>query len=61
MASFTRITKRKRARRHTRAGRARKLEMSRRSTASYEEVFAACGKPGEPAPRVDDEGAEKSD
>jgi len=51
MASFTAITRSKRARRHANAGRRRKAKQSRRSTLSYAEVFAACGEPGQPAPQ----------
>lgn len=50
MASFTRIVRRKRARRHQKAGSARKAKQSQRSTASYDELFAACGEPGQAAP-----------
>jgi hypothetical protein len=51
MASNTDISERKRKRRHKNAGHQRKLEQARRSTASYSELFAACGQPGEPAPK----------
>jgi hypothetical protein len=51
MASFTAITRKKRARRHKNAGAARKAKLARRSTVSYAEVFAACGEPGKPAPK----------
>ncbi|MCA9693008.1 MAG: hypothetical protein R3A51_22840 [Nannocystaceae bacterium] len=50
MASFTKITKKKRARRRKNAGHARKLKQGRHSTQSYDELFAACGEPGKPAP-----------
>jgi hypothetical protein len=52
MASFTQITKRKRARRHRNMGHDRKVAQAKRSTVSYTELFAACGEPGEPAPQV---------
>jgi len=51
MASNTDISERKRKRRHKNAGHQRKLEESRRSTASYSELFAACGEPGVAAPK----------
>jgi hypothetical protein len=51
MASFTDITRRKRTRKHKNAGAARKRKQGRRSTLSYDEVFAACGEPGQPAPK----------
>jgi hypothetical protein len=51
MASFTAITRKKRARRHKNAGAARKAKLARRSTVSYAEVFAACGEPGKAAPK----------
>jgi hypothetical protein len=51
MASFTAITRKKRARRHGNAGKARKAKESRRSTVSYGELFAALGEPGKPAPK----------
>ena len=50
MASFTCITKSKRARKHARAGHARKVKQSQRSTVSAAELFAACGEPGQRAP-----------
>jgi hypothetical protein len=53
MASFTQISKTKRARRHKRAGAARKAKQARRSTLSAEEMFAGCGEPGKPAPKAD--------
>ena len=52
MASFTTITERKRSRRHKNAGKARKAEQSLKSTPSYAELFAACGEPGKPAPKL---------
>ncbi len=54
MASFTKITKKKRARRRKNAGHARKMKQGRRSTVSYEELFKACGEPGKPAPPPED-------
>ncbi|MCA9720735.1 MAG: hypothetical protein H6713_22395 [Myxococcales bacterium] len=50
MASFTKITKKKRARRRKNMGHERKMKQGRRSTVSYEELFADCGEPGKPAP-----------
>ena len=50
MASFTQVSKRKRARKHKNAGRDRKRRMGEKSTASYDELFAACGEPGKPVP-----------
>ena len=52
MASFTAITRKKRARRRRNMGAARKAKQSRKSTASYEELFAACGEPGKAAPKA---------
>ena len=53
MASFTEITRNKRTRKHKNGGRARKIKMAKKSTASYEELFAACGEPGQPAPKAE--------
>jgi hypothetical protein len=50
MASNTDIVRRKRKRRHRNAGHARKQVMARKSTASYEELFAGFGEPGKKAP-----------
>ena len=50
MASNTDIVRRKRKRRHKNAGRDRKRKQGKRSTVSYDELFAACGEPGKPAP-----------
>lgn len=50
MASDTKKSENKRARRHANAGRRRKNVQSRRSTPSYAELFAGCGEPGKPAP-----------
>lgn len=52
MASFTQVSKRKRANRQRKAGRARKAKMAQHSTLSYEALFAGCGEPGEPAPKA---------
>ena len=51
MASFSQTTKRKRARRKKSMGTDRKRKQGKRSTLSYEELFAACGEPGKPAPK----------
>lgn len=51
MASNTDIVRRKRKRRHKNAGHQRKLEQSKRSTLSADELFANLGAPGEPAPK----------
>lgn len=51
MASFTQILKTKRATRRKNAGKRRKAIQSKKSTASYDELFAACGEPGKPAPK----------
>ncbi|MGB1700803.1 MAG: hypothetical protein ACPHRO_12660 [Nannocystaceae bacterium] len=52
MASETEITRNKRKRRHQNAGRDRKRKMSQASTASYDQLFAGCGAPGEAAPKA---------
>ena len=52
MASFTRITETKRNRKHQRAGSARKAKQGKRSTLSYDELFAGCGEPND-APKVE--------
>ena len=52
MASFTQIVRNKRKRRHQKAGHARKMQQAKASTASYSELFAACGEPGKPAPKA---------
>jgi hypothetical protein len=52
MASFTQVTKAKRAARARNMGRARKSKMAERSTVSYDELFAALGDPGQPAPKA---------
>ncbi len=51
MASFTQTTKRKRARRKKSMGADRKRKQGKRSTLSYDELFAGCGEPGKPAPK----------
>ena len=48
MASNTAKTERRRARHHANAGAKRKARESKRSTPSYEKLFAACGEPGKP-------------
>jgi hypothetical protein len=50
MASRTKKTENRRRRRHRNAGRARKNQQAVRSTLSAEELFAALGEPGKPAP-----------
>jgi hypothetical protein len=50
VASFTKISETKRKRNHKNAGRRRKNRLSRKSTASYAELFAGFGEPGQPAP-----------
>ena len=49
MASATAATWNKRARRHKNAGRQRKNIESKKSTPSYDELFAGFGEPGKPA------------
>jgi hypothetical protein len=51
MASNTASTWRKRDRHHTNAGARRKAKESKQSTPSYKDQFAACGEPGQPAPK----------
>lgn len=60
MASLSHVMKNKRARRHKNAGHARKVELGRRSTKSYEELFADCGDPGKPAAAAKDKADKKS-
>lgn len=60
MASFTQIAKQKRSRRHKSAGRARKVKQAQASTLSYDALFAACGEPGKPAPKVAAKGSESA-
>jgi hypothetical protein len=50
MASSTKKTWNRRERHHSNMGRRRKAKQSRHSTLSVEEMFAACGEPGKPAP-----------
>jgi hypothetical protein len=60
MASLLHVVKKKRARRHKNAGHARKVALGRRSTKSYEELFADCGDPGKPAPAAQAKAEKKS-
>ena len=53
MASHSKKTEARRARRHKNAGRRRKNVQSTRSTPSDAELFAGCGEPGKPAPKQD--------
>jgi hypothetical protein len=46
MASNTRVTWKRRVRRHTNMGKKRKAKESRKSTLSAAELFAAFGEPG---------------
>jgi len=50
MASFTKILKIKRKRRHKNAGHKRKMIMAKASTLSAEAFFASCGEVGKRAP-----------
>ena len=50
MASPTEIVKKRRKSRLRKAGRKRKNQMATKSTMSAEELFAALGEPGKPAP-----------
>ena len=50
MASNTKSTWNKRDRRHVNMGKKRKAAESKRSTPSYEALFAGFGEPGKPAP-----------
>jgi len=52
MASNTKSTWNKRDRRHGNMGRRRKAEESKRSTPSYEKLFAGFGEPGSPLPKA---------
>jgi hypothetical protein len=52
MASNTKATTVKRKNKHEAAGRRRKNRLSRKSTASAVELFAALGEPGKPAPKA---------
>jgi hypothetical protein len=54
MASLTRILERRRQMKLARQGRRRKNRAARKSTQSYEELFAALGQPGQPAPPAGD-------
>jgi hypothetical protein len=46
MASNTRVTWKRRVRRHTNMGKKRKAKESRKSTLSSAELFAGLGEPG---------------
>ncbi len=52
MASNTAQTWRRRDRRHVNMGRRRKAVESKRSTPSYDALFAGFGEPGQPAPET---------
>jgi hypothetical protein len=52
MASRTKKTERRRARRHKNMGRKRKNAQAVRSTLTETELFAACGDPGKLAPKL---------
>lgn len=49
MASLSRVTETKRRHKQKKAGRARKAKQGKRSTLSYDEVFAGCGEPNDAA------------
>jgi hypothetical protein len=49
MASNTKASENKRARNHANGGRKRKNKLARKSTPSYDELFAGFGEPGKPA------------
>lgn len=51
MASNTKMTETRRARRHKNAGKDRKRKQAVKSTQSDAELFAGCGEPGKPAPK----------
>jgi hypothetical protein len=51
MASNTKATETRRARHHSNAGKKRKNGLARKSTPSYNELFAGLGEPGKPAPK----------
>ena len=51
MASDTKSTWNKRDRRHSNAGKRRKVKESKASTPSYAELFKAMGEPGKRAPK----------
>ena len=51
MASNTMATWHKRTRNKSNAGRKRKNAEAKHSTPSYEQLFAALGEPGKPAPQ----------
>jgi len=52
MASNTMATWHKRTRAHKNMGRKRKNAEGKHSTPSYDELFAALGEPGKPAPKA---------
>lgn len=52
MASNTTQTRTRRRLRRKNAGRTRKNQQGRRSTLTYEELFAGLGEPGKPAPKA---------
>ena len=52
MASATKKTWNRRERHHANEGRRRKAKQSRHSTLSMEQLFAGCGEPGKPAPKI---------
>ena len=52
MASLTKKTENKRTQRQKKAGRRRKNRQAVRSTPSDAELFAGCGEPGKPAPKL---------
>jgi hypothetical protein len=51
MASLTKIIEKKRANKVKAGGRKRKRRLARKSTPSYEELFAGMGPPQEPKPK----------
>ena len=51
MASLTKITETIRANKVKAGGRKRKRRLAKKSTASYEELFAEMGPPQEPTPK----------
>jgi hypothetical protein len=53
VASNTKATETRRKRSHKNMGRKRKNRQGRQSTPSAAQLFAACGEPGQPAPKPD--------
>jgi hypothetical protein len=51
MASNSKATWNRRDRHHVNEGKRRKNVESKKSTPSFEQMFAACGEPGKPAPK----------